>query len=293
MLLYAVDEKSQKTYIEDAIISKFYYCPECGEKLTVKKFGKIRRHHFAHKSNNNCFEYKYDEMTQWHKEWQERFPEENREVLVTDEKGKKCIADVLIKNIEIEFQHSSMPYNIFIKRNDFYNKFGYRIIWIFDGEKAFNKGYNGGPFPFLYDCFKYLKAIPNYLDIYIEGEVQPNLLTEEGVFLHHVKEIDEKKGIQFDKKITIDEFMNNINNKTEETLHNIVNNHPNSDYIVVYNPTTKYDILLDKKDMENAKKYKKVYGKIRKPNYNYGFRNLNKVEIYYAYEPIWRFIKEY
>ena len=288
MFLYAVDKECKKTYIEDAIISNDYYCPECGERLILKKLGKIRRHHFAHKINNNCFEYKYDEMTQWHKDWQTRFPKDNREVIVIDELGKRCVADVLINNIEIEFQHSAMPYDVFMKRIGFYNKFGYHVIWIFDRRE--------------FCCLKYLKKIPDYLDIYIEEYVNLNIFVEEGLFLDHVKKIDENKGIIFDDtKYTVSEFVDMINNYNKEiikidekykenTLINIINDYPNANKLIVYNSKTKYSILLDRYNMNRFLQGKQLYGKYKKSS-NYGSFNGFSEEIYYSRskEPIWRY----
>lgn len=302
MFLFAVDDNNIKTHINDAIIGNNYYCQECHEKVVLKK-GRIRRHHFAHKSNNMCFEFKYDEMTKWHIDWQNRFPKENIEVIKTDENGNRCIADVLLNDVEIEFQHSSMPYEIFKKRNDFYNKYGYHVIWVFDGNNEFKKGYNDGPFPFLFDCFKHIKSIPEYLDIYIEGEVQPNLITESGLFLHHVSKIDEKKGIIFDKRISIDNFLDMVKNYKKDskllddkykmdTLINIINKNPDAERLIVYNSKTRYSYLLDKYNMNRFKQGQKLYGKYKKSN-DYGSFLGSKVEIYYSKDPIWIYQQDY
>ena len=47
----------------------------------VIKRGEIKRHHFAHKSIADCDTFTHD-MSKWHINWQETFPEENREVVI-------------------------------------------------------------------------------------------------------------------------------------------------------------------------------------------------------------------
>lgn len=322
-MLVAVDRYNNKIKIEDASINESYYCPECDEKLIVKKSGLKRKQHFAHKPNSVCVENKYDSMCEWHLNWQERFPEENREVVLINSSGKKHIADVLYNNIEIEFQHSGMPFERFEDRNDFYHQLGYRVIWIFDGNDVFKSGYNDGPFPFLsvFECLKKLKDIPDYLDVFIEGDVQFNLFTDSGLFLHHVKCIDEKVGIIFDSKYTIDQFMNNvINNRyfslgLDNILHNeisidqiqvtvedstkkkklieIINEHKDANQLIVYNTKTGYDYLINSFNIKRAKEGKFIKGKMKHHSVYGDFQNKELGEIYYIKEPIWIFQHEY
>ena len=220
-MLIAYNKNKERVLIREAIASENYYCPLCCEELIQKK-GSKKRWHFAHKPNRVCSESRFADMCEWHIEWQNRFPKDNIEVMKIDENGKKHIADVLINENEIEFQHSYMPSEEFNDRNDFYSKFNYHIIWIFDGNDTFSKGYNSGPFPFSkkFECLKQIKDIPNNLDIFVEGKTQLNLFTKEGLFLHHISGIDEKEGIIFDKKCTIDQFLDSIkNNKEIELSH--------------------------------------------------------------------------
>lgn len=78
-------------------------------------------------------------MSEWHLEWQERFPEENREI-VLENNGEKHRADVLINNTVIEFQHSSLSSYEFDRRNQFYLSLGYNVIWIFDVANLYDTG---------------------------------------------------------------------------------------------------------------------------------------------------------
>lgn len=317
-MLIAINNNKERVSIKDTLINEKYYCPLCGEELVMKK-GMIRRHHFAHKANGVCSESKYSDMCEWHINWQERFPKENLEIIKIDEMGKKHVADVLINDTEIEIQNSFMPFNEFNDRNEFYNKFNYRVIWIFNGNDIFDKGFNMGPFPFSkkFDCLKHLKDIPEYLDIFIEGEVKYNLLTEHGLFLHHVGRIDEKEGIIFDGKCTIDEFMNNVKNDIEfkfgvqknvkyieiptiesnnytntKTILEIAKKYPYADYLILYNVYTKYDVLIDKNNLNRLKQGKKIYGKL-KNHYNYGRFDNPSTEIYYAKDSVWIYQNHY
>ncbi len=72
-------------------------------------------------------------MSEWHIAWQELFPVEQREVVVKGE-GKWLRADVLREQQRevIEFQHTVINRETFIKRNEFYTSLKYKIIWLFD-----------------------------------------------------------------------------------------------------------------------------------------------------------------
>lgn len=311
-MLVALNSNKERVLIRDTSANETYYCPLCNEELVLRK-GNKKRHHFAHKPKTTCSESRFADMCEWHINWQNRFPKDNIEVLKIDEDGKKHIADVLINNIEIEFQHSYMPFEEFDDRNKFYNKFNYHIVWIFDGNDVYNKGFNGGPFPFSkkFECLKKITNIPNYLDIFIEGNVQNNLLTDSGLFLHHVGSINEKEGILFDGKCKIEDFMKRVNdntlfnfnekketneNQTQDiqkynengphTILNISRQYPDANYFVLYNIVNKYDVLIDRDSINRLKQGKKIYGKLK----NHGKKNnfcYDKTEIYYSKDPVW------
>ena len=142
-MLKAIDENRNSVIIDQADPAKTYHCPICNEPL-VQKRGRIKRHHFAHKSGNgngnhsSCDTWKHD-MSEWHINWQYKFPAENCEVVVEHD-GIKHIADVLINERVIEFQHSTISFYEYNERNDFYVKCGYKVIWIFDVEEAWAEG---------------------------------------------------------------------------------------------------------------------------------------------------------
>lgn len=133
-MLFANDYHDMRVHIDDTQSNAEYFCPYCGAPLTCKK-GDIRHHHFAHKQNHLCMdtwerEHTYD-ISDWHNEWQSRFPKVNQEIKLS--LGSTIHrADVLTGRTVIEFQHSIMPVQAFDDRNNFYFNLGYKVIWLFD-----------------------------------------------------------------------------------------------------------------------------------------------------------------
>lgn len=135
----ALDETGALVHIDSANRTSKYYCEIC-ENEVVMKMGDIRRHHFAHQKDTFCKDTWHYDMSDWHFEWQNRFPVECQEI-VKEYNGKRHRADVLIekKKIVIEFQHSNLSSKEFDERNVFYNALGYKVIWIFDAIASYNK----------------------------------------------------------------------------------------------------------------------------------------------------------
>ena len=129
-MFYANDTSGKRVFIDNAIVKGEYFCPTCGATLIIRK-GNKRVHHFAHKRSKECTDSWHYDMTDWHYDWQLRFPEECREV-VMEKDGIKHRADVFFDNNVIEFQHSPLSPNEFEERNNFYTSLGYKVIWIFD-----------------------------------------------------------------------------------------------------------------------------------------------------------------
>ena len=134
-MLFALDENGNKTYIDNTKRSENYYCPCCGSEM-VLRMGDIRIHHFAHPSDSFCKDTWHYDMSEWHYDWQNRFPKEYQEI-VKEKDGQKHRADVLLEKEKVvfEFQHSPLSPDEFKDRNDFYNSLGYKVIWIFDVEE--------------------------------------------------------------------------------------------------------------------------------------------------------------
>ena len=97
------------------------------------------RAYFSHKKGTDCDSFSHD-MSDWHLDWQMKFPIENREV-VMEKDGIKHRADVFINNTVIEFQHSPITAEEIAKRNEFYLSCGYKVIWIFDADNQLKNGY--------------------------------------------------------------------------------------------------------------------------------------------------------
>lgn len=105
-------------------------CPHCNRNVSAK-CGTIKVHHWAHEKNFVCDPW-MDISTQWHKDWQNEFPQEWRERSHTDENGERHIADIKTNSgWVIEFQHSPIEKEEIIARNKFYKN----IIWVFDGSR--------------------------------------------------------------------------------------------------------------------------------------------------------------
>ena len=126
----AVDKNNQRVSIENADNSVEYFCPICGQRLIIKaKESLAVRPHFAHKSN--CLDTWTHDMSEWHYDWQSKFPVECKEIVVK-KNGIKHRADILINNTVIEFQHSPIKGKEIKDRNEFYTDCGYNVVWVFD-----------------------------------------------------------------------------------------------------------------------------------------------------------------
>ena len=137
-MLRAFDKFKNLVHIDDADKNEYYSCPICNQRLKQNR-GQIRIPHFSHigKISNRSADYApctdrwHYCKSEWHLEWQKRFPINCQEVVVSNGK-EKHFADVLINNTVIEFQHSPISIVEFYERNDFYNECGYKVVWVFD-----------------------------------------------------------------------------------------------------------------------------------------------------------------
>lgn len=133
-MFVAKDKEGNRVTIEEAARGCEYFCPICGGRVIVKaKESEAVSEHFAHKNKVECDSWQHD-MSEWHRAWQNYFPEECQEVVVQSG-GVKHIADVLINNdTVIEFQHSPITAEEIAERNRFYTECGYKVVWVFDAE---------------------------------------------------------------------------------------------------------------------------------------------------------------
>jgi competence protein CoiA len=106
-------------------------CIGC-KKEVIAKCGAIKLHHWAHAVQATCDSW-WENETQWHRDWKDRFPEAYREVAFYDAAHQEYHrADIHTKDgITIEFQNSPLSTEELASRNKFYKK----IIWVVNGAK--------------------------------------------------------------------------------------------------------------------------------------------------------------
>ncbi|MBD2511508.1 hypothetical protein H6G91_30420 [Nostoc muscorum FACHB-395] len=122
-MFYAIDELGNKVLPKPNIKAT---CPCCNGEV-IAKCGKIKVHHWSHKSLIECDQ--WYEMTAWHLEWQSLFPLEFREVVLQKD-GIKHRADIKINNLIVEFQHSNLSAEEIKQREVFYTSNNYKLIWV-------------------------------------------------------------------------------------------------------------------------------------------------------------------
>ena len=106
-------------------------CVSCGNEM-IAKCGKRVIWHWAHKSRTPCDPW-WENETDWHRSWKNRFPENWQEVPMFDRKsGEKHIADIRTEHgLVIEFQRSGIHPDEVRARESFYKN----MIWVVDGLK--------------------------------------------------------------------------------------------------------------------------------------------------------------
>lgn len=103
-------------------------CPLC-EAPMISKCGSRKIWHWAHKSQKHC-DIWWENETEWHRDWKEKFPENCREIVHFDNNGEKHIADVKTKTgLILEFQNSPISSDELSSREAFYQN----MIWVING----------------------------------------------------------------------------------------------------------------------------------------------------------------
>ena len=176
-MFFAMDSNGNRIYAGDSERHTDCYCPVCGEPVT-HKIGKIKKSHFSHKVNTDCFLNRdKDRLTEWHIRMQEYFPLETREIRFKDsETGDVHIADVFLpdSNTILEIQHSKITEEEFWSRTIFHIRNGRRIAWLFDESVANQKSHYFGRFksddcsweqhPYDDKCYKWLRKPRAFLN---------------------------------------------------------------------------------------------------------------------------------
>lgn len=107
-------------------------CECCGNEVRGKK-GRIRPAYWSHINLKDCDSW-YEPISQWHLDWQNKFPEKYQEIKLSDEvNGELHRADIQFPNgFVIEVQNSPIAPEEIEEREKFYGRKG--MIWILNGQ---------------------------------------------------------------------------------------------------------------------------------------------------------------
>ena len=228
-VLKALDSFNIVTNIKYAEKGKMYYCQLCKQPVLQRR-GKIRVHHFAHYSPKGshggyapCSDTWTYDMTEWHMDWQNKFDFSCVERIIELD-GEKHIADVLIGNIVVEFQHSPISMEDFRNRNDFYTAKGYKVIWVFDLIEEFSNQRIRLD-EYITNCYHWAYVKMVFRDMHLEQEKASiyfqfsNLTDEEGGVIEKViKASYGFKHFYTDKKhsLSVSEFIDKVKNNSDD-----------------------------------------------------------------------------
>lgn len=105
-------------------------CQACGSPV-IAKCGEIRIWHWAHQTKQGCDAW-WENEGEWHRAWKNRFSISWQEIVHSDERGTKHIADVRTdRGWVIEFQHSHISPDERRSRSAFYK----RLVWVVDATR--------------------------------------------------------------------------------------------------------------------------------------------------------------
>jgi len=106
-------------------------CPTCRGPV-IAKCGALRVHHWAHRGEWTCDNW-WESRTEWHCEWQDKFPQACQEVIRFSPSGEKHIADVHTeRGLTVEFQYSHLRPEERAARESFYDE---NLIWVVNGAR--------------------------------------------------------------------------------------------------------------------------------------------------------------
>lgn len=168
--IYALDSSGNRIHISDAKRGdNGYTCCYCHNKMIARK-GTVRAPHFAHAADCVCDDW-YGNKGEWHRHMQDLFPKDAQEVILESD-GERHIADVCLskpngQRLVIEFQHSPMSREEFVKRTLFWKSNNTDLIWVFDVRKCDIRLLPDAdmyrwfrPFSCLKYCWKKITSIP-------------------------------------------------------------------------------------------------------------------------------------
>uniref|UniRef100_A0A6C0H820 Competence protein CoiA nuclease-like domain-containing protein n=1 Tax=viral metagenome TaxID=1070528 RepID=A0A6C0H820_9ZZZZ len=139
-------------------MKKFLVCKNKNELIKYESFRKIS--HFKHKNSNGT--------TEWHKEWQTKLSEECKKYFgehnnIIEIRIGKRVADAIIYENVIEFQHSYISINEVKQRGIDYLAYNKKIYWIIDCNDSIIYKEHGDIYliKFIKDTWKYKNFISN------------------------------------------------------------------------------------------------------------------------------------
>jgi hypothetical protein len=180
-------------------------CPSCDD-VVIAKCGEIKQWHWAH-TRNDCDPWA-EGMTKWHIGWQERFPQDLREIVMRRDRETHR-ADVRLSSGKvIEFQYSSISTQEIGQREFFYRD----MVWVFDVSDAY-----------IDDRFN-LRKRENYLTFRWKHPRTSIAYARCKVFLHYSPDsmLELRKMSKetpcggWGYKITVDDFVNRHIERTKE-----------------------------------------------------------------------------
>jgi competence CoiA-like predicted nuclease len=128
-------------------------CEIC-QSDTLAKCGTVRISHWAHKSKVTCDPW-WENETEWHRAWKNRFPKDFQEIVHKDPETKEIHkADIKTANgLVIEFQRSAIKSAEMQSREAFYKN----MVWLVDGTRLKN------------DDFRFCEGFGNLEPAIIDG----------------------------------------------------------------------------------------------------------------------------
>lgn len=292
---YALDKENKRVSILQANIDEKYCCPIC-HKDVLQKRGEIKAFHFAHFPASPCIDHWHYDMSLWHSSWQNRFKEDEQEVIKTFE-NKTHRADVLLENEKtvIEFQHSEISKKEYEDRNHFYNQLGYKVIWVFDMQEEYEKQSIGlldskrSDEKYYYHYPKKIFASFDYKDkgvqlfFHIKGE-------DENIWLLKIIWCAPNGIYRFCGELySLPRFLREMRNietqfeNVKNTIPYLLKQNPDS-IIIVRNKKTYDEYLLNKDSLKNYQKYHRFYGRTKD---SFGAFKGESIAIKDALKPSW------
>lgn len=127
-MMYAVTDNGSRI---EASKGQMAFCELCHESV-ISKCGKIKIHHWSHRSGTECDVW-HESETPWHVNWKKQFGEASREFVMNRIEGKHR-ADIYStkwacgRPYVIEFQHSFLEIGQIREREAFYGP----MCWVID-----------------------------------------------------------------------------------------------------------------------------------------------------------------